>query len=137
MTFSKTPIRVEADLIVDTRTMRRIAGVRTSGSRQRHLLYRAGHLYVDLQIRQLPGTRELQMIGQLVSDQGSQPHAAVPLALESPSGAVRRSQSDEIGEFLFSCPRSEATTLAIDCGDELTLEIPIPALEPVLAGRPS
>ena len=118
---------IEVELLVDTDTKRRIAGLRHGGSRRRQLLFRAGELYADLQILRPPGSTKLVLAGQLVGSDLPGSFSNLPLELDYEDGTLLRARTNELGEFLLTCPPRGRATLEVALDESIGLAIPIPA----------
>lgn len=130
MSPQQPPIHIEADLLVDTGGGRR-AGLRHRGGGPRQLLFRAGDLYLDLSLHRQQGSGEMALMGQLmVGGTASRNVADLPVSVDGTSGAVARTRSNGLGEFLLTGVSAEKATLGIALDRWTSLQIPLPAASP-------
>lgn len=111
--------RVIARLIHDSSLAPLPAGMRAEANATRYLLYEAGPYYLDVQVDQVPGSEQLNLVGQL-SDRSVPPTstANLPIWLMHRKRLVASAFSNRFGEFQLAC--EPAATLE--------LRVPLPAL---------
>ncbi len=128
MSRSQPRLRLTADLLVDTDARRRRAGMRAGAAETRQFLFRAGDLYLDLNLRQRAGSPERVLAGQLL-DGGTacRQLADLPVTVECSNGTRIQTRSNRLGEFLlFGLPEGGGT-LGVSLDAWTSLEVSLPA----------
>ena len=107
-----------ASLIFDSFALPALAGVRSSETGNRQLLYRAGDYSIDVQIASSEETRAV-LIGQILREGESNFESVSGLKLEIVQGKrpVSSSVTDEMGEFKFSGVEHGVYTLRIELSE--------------------
>ena len=113
--------RIIASLVFDTHDGPALAGVRRVGSAPRQLLFKAGAVDVDVKIETTETTERISLAGQILST-ASRFFDNTPVWLES-HGTVRyRTQTNELGEFMFDEVPRETYHLSMELPEgQLTL----------------
>lgn len=136
MSQDQQPIRIEADLLVDTDTSPRRQGLRRTGGNPRQLLFRAGDLYLDLSLHRQAGSTRRALVGQLMAGGAvSRNVADLLVTVEGESGAVDRTRSNGLGEFLLTGVVAQDATLGIALDRWTSLQVPLPAAMPAEVER--
>jgi hypothetical protein len=121
-------LRLDAELMVDTLSGPRRAGLRASDTGRRQLLYRAGDLYLDLSIHRREGSPERALIGQIVDGgTASRNLADLSVELDFANGEKAQTRSNGLGEFLLAHVPEGVATLAVAIDRWTDLQVPLPA----------
>lgn len=129
MSAPQPPIQIEADLLVDTGSGSRRAGLRQGGGSPRQLLFRAGDLYVDLSLHRRSGSTELALMGQLMAGGAASRNLAdLPVTVGGRGGDAAHTRSNGLGEFLLTGIPARDATLGISLDRWTSLQIPLPAV---------
>jgi hypothetical protein len=94
--------RLLVRLVRDSLLQPLAAGVRSNARTARQSLYQAGGVYIDLRVEQLPGRRDVVLVGQLLSPGTDSVGAAVSrrqVVLTSGGEILASTASNEHGEF--------------------------------------
>jgi hypothetical protein len=108
------------------------AGISSSGTSARHLLYRSGNYSVDLRVALQAATGQIDMVGQVLNsgdpDRGI---SDIPVYLQCDDGSWRGVTTNPLGEFHFECPPSDSLRLSFGVNPKRTLVISIPMTQDV------
>lgn len=116
--------RMIASLLFDSLSRPAMAGVRSSGTDERQLLYRAGDYSIDLQVT-TAGQHHSNLAGQILREGefSFESVAALPVELSGESGSRYSSVTSDRGEFSISSLELGTYELRIDArGSQLTIE---------------
>jgi hypothetical protein len=103
------------------------AGMRSSQSSARQLLYRSGSLCIDMRMQPTPGSESIVLIGQLLdSMRPGHGLAGVPVSLLSKEGIISSKQTTEAGEFDFGVEHPRDIQLVFRMGERRTIVVPVP-----------
>ena len=120
-----------AELLFDSLQRPALAGVRSSTSPARVMLYGIGDYRIDLRIEPKSGSK-ISLVGQiLVSSDPAQPAARVPMNLVSADRIVAVLQTNEFGEFSCECDTEDNLRLQFTLPDATQIKIPL--LQPSLS----
>ncbi|HKV25403.1 MAG TPA: hypothetical protein VJN93_12490 [Candidatus Acidoferrum sp.] len=104
-----------ARLILDSFLQPLPAGVRHSQGDERHLVYEAESLVVDLSIEHIPSTNHISLLGQILrKDKPDLPLNDVRVVLQGQRGPLELEVTNESGEFSFEIGREPNVMLEID-----------------------
>jgi hypothetical protein len=118
-------------LVFDSFHEPQLAGVRASGLSPRHLLYKAGHYTIKLQVEPAAGADRISIVGQILNEDdptGVLRHIAVR-ALKG-SRTLERTLTNELGEFHLEPDSSEKLRLSIDVPEIGTFSVQPPGSAP-------
>ena len=102
------------------------AGVRGPGSVARQLLYKCGHICIDMQLEPNLGQRRLELIGQVFNENSPTDKLPnLPVSLLSDGDPVSNTSTNPFGEFYFGFNpvRHPQLLLAIEKGNMI---VPLP-----------
>jgi hypothetical protein len=128
-------------LVFDSFHEPQLVGVRASGLSPRHLLYKAGHYTIKLQVEPAAAADRISIVGQILNEEdptGVLRHIAVR-ALKG-SRTLERTLTNELGEFHLEPDASEKLRLSIDVPEIGTFSVQPPGSAagiPRAAGRQS
>jgi hypothetical protein len=113
-------------LIFDSALQPLIKGVRGSAA-VRQMLFKAGSIFIDMQIQPTPGSDSRVLIGQL-HDSVNPDHGigGVPVSLFLEGGAVSRNETNQAGEFDFGIHALGKLHLVFGIGENRTLMVAVP-----------
>jgi hypothetical protein len=98
------------------------AGTRGVDLSSRHLVYYAQNYALDLRLDYEPGTRMLQLGGEIL-DRKHGPVANVPTFLIADDEVVSRSTSGERGEFAMTCDTERSIRLCLVISDDECIDV--------------
>lgn len=118
-------------ILFDSMRTPAFAGVRSSASPARVILYGIGDYRIDLRMEPRPGSK-VSIVGQiLVSRDSAHPAAAVPLAIMSGGNTVCTLETNDFGEFSCECQAEANLRLQLTLPDATDIKIPL--LEPAFS----
>jgi hypothetical protein len=118
--------RLPVRLVLDTAHSPSIEGVRRRDVVNRHLLYQAENLFLDLRIERDPRGRRAVLVGQLTDlDDPLLPVSPLPVHLLSENEVLVSTGTNRHGEFqMIIEPRAEMQ-LCLSLRDDRLVEVPI------------
>jgi hypothetical protein len=120
-------------LVFDSFHEPQLAGIRASGLSPRHLLYKAGHYTIKLQVEPAGTADRVSIVGQILNEEdptGVLRHIAVR-ALKG-TRTLDRTLTNELGEFHLEPDASETLRLSIDVPEIGTFSVQPPGSAPAL-----
>ena len=130
---SKTAVAaVSATLLFDSFSQPKLAGVRSSESAIRQLLYQAAEFHVDFRIEPQEDPRKVAVVGQIlnVSDP-EESLGQIPVALFRHAKLRAEAITNRFGEFRLECLLESGLYLRVSIPEGPELRIPV--LEPILS----
>ncbi|HJU12444.1 MAG TPA: hypothetical protein VJ728_16290 [Candidatus Binataceae bacterium] len=126
---SKQPV---LDLLFDSLLTPALAGVRSTTSTARQLLYAAGAYRIDLRMEPQLDTEKVSVMGQVLnSADPSQMIPTISVTLIRNNKAITSTQTGDFGEFQLECKLTAHLQLRLRLPDGVGVEIPL--VEPAKA----
>jgi hypothetical protein len=119
-------VREIAQLILDTFQQPALAGVRSTSSATRQLLYKAGPFHIDVRLERLPGSSRLSLVGQVMDATDSRKGLhELPVILRSGEQKKARTKTNQFGEFQLEFDPAEELHLSFELSREMEVVIPL------------
>ena len=120
------------DLLFDSALAPALAGVRSTTSTARQLLYAAGAYRIDLRMEPQLDTERVSLMGQVLnSADPTQMIPTIPVTLIQNNKAVTSTETGDFGEFQLECKLTAHLQLRLKLPDGVGVEIPL--IEPTKA----
>jgi hypothetical protein len=114
------------DLLFDSLVTPALAGVRSTTSTARQLLYAAGAYRIDLRMEPQLDTEKVSVMGQVLnSADPSQMIPAISVTLIRNNKAITSTQTGDFGEFQLECKLTAHLQLRLKLPDGVGVEIPL------------
>jgi len=121
-------VRAIAELLFDSARNPLPAGVRSSGTALRHLLYGAGDYRIDVRIETQANADKVAVVGQVLnSDDPDEIVGAVPVSLVRAGKVLSESLTSPFGEFDVECDRGGPFELRVTLPTEVLI---LPLIQP-------
>lgn len=116
-----------ARLLFDSDLQPASAGVRSTASVVRQLLYRSGSLCIDMRMQPKPGSQSMVLMGQLL-DSAKPDHGMsnVPVSLLCKGDTLSQSRTNGVGEFDFGITAADHLQLVFGIADSRNIVVPVP-----------
>jgi len=129
---SRTSVIKQMKLAFDSLVNALPAGIRSSGSSARQLLYRSGNYSVDLRVELQADSGKIALVGQVLNaDEQDRGIGDIPVHLQTGDGAWQGVTTNHLGEFHFECPESDSLQLSFGVNPKRTLVVSIPLAQDV------
>jgi hypothetical protein len=129
--------RVLARLVFDSFSEPQPVGVRSRQHVSRHAMYRAGDYFVDLKLESQPGTRQVSLVGQIANPKEAPGSLAnVPVLLSAGPDVIKRTVSNEFGEFQMSYEAGRHLRLYVPVRGDRKIEVELSRLGAAQPKRP-
>ena len=121
-----SPMRQMAQLILDTFQQPVLAGVRSTNSATRQMLYKAGPFHIDVRLERLPGSSRLSLVGQVMDATRSRKGLdELPVILRSGEQKKAGTKTNQFGEFHLEFDSAEELHLSFELSREMEVIIPL------------
>jgi hypothetical protein len=121
----RTTMREFAELIFDTYAQPQVAGVRSTASGPRQLLYRAGTLMIDMRL-QMNDTERFALMGQVVtSGEKKSAMRQLPVHLLSGTDELAHTATNQFGEFYLEHATGKDLQVSLEVSSERSVFIPL------------
>jgi hypothetical protein len=125
-------VRALAELLFDSARSPLPAGVRSSGTALRQLLYGAGHYRIDVRIEAQADSDKVAVVGQVLnSDDPDEIVGVVPVTLVRAGKVLSESFTSPFGEFDAECDRRGPFELRVTLPAEV---LTLPLIQPASGG---
>lgn len=116
-----------ARLLFDSALQPVTAGVRSTASVVRQLLYRSGSICIDMRMQPKPGSQLMVLIGQLL-DSAKPDHgiSGIPVSLLCKGDTLSQSRTNDVGEFDFGVTAADHLQLVFGMADTRNIVVPVP-----------
>lgn len=102
------------------------AGVRSAGSAPRQLIYQVGEYFLDVKMERDPGSKKLNLIGQIRDSQDpAKKMADSPVILLRGQDRLGQTTTNDFGEFRLEFDRRDNLWLAIGIHGEAGIVVPL------------
>lgn len=121
-----------ARLLFDSALQPVTAGVRSTASVVRQLLYRSGSVCIDMRMQPRPGSQSMVLMGQLL-DSAKPDHgiSGIPVSLLCKGDTLSQSRTNDVGEFDFGVTAADHLQLVFGMADTRNLVVPVPDSESI------
>lgn len=124
--------RAILELLFDSKLTPSFAGVRSTTSTARQLLYAAGAYRIDLKMEPRLDTERVSVMGQVLnSADPTQMIPTIPVTLIRNNKAITSTETGDFGEFELECKLTAHLQLRLKLPDGVGVEIPL--IEPTKA----
>jgi len=116
-----------ARLLFDSALQPITAGVRSTASVVRQLLYQSGTVCIDMRMQPKPGSESMVLIGQLL-DSAKPDHgmSGIPVSLLYKGDTLSQSKTNDVGEFDFGLTAADHLQLVFGIPDNRKIVVPVP-----------
>jgi len=123
---ARSRMREIAQLILDTFQQPVLAGVRSTSSATRQLLYKAGPFHIDVRLERLPGSSRLSLVGQVMDATESRKGLhELPVVLRCGEQKKAQTKTNQFGEFHLEFDPAEELHLSFELSREMEVIIPL------------
>lgn len=120
------------ELLFDSKLTPALAGIRSTTSTSRQLLYAAGAYSIDLKIEPQLDSERVSVMGQVLnSADPTQMIPTIPVTLVRNNKAISSTETGDFGEFELECKLTANLQLRLRLPEGLRIEIPL--VEPTKA----
>lgn len=123
-------------LVFDSLWQPALAGVRSTTTAPRQVLYRTGELSVEMRLEPEPLSERMSIVGQIYrSAEGNQGLTQVPVLVTSKTGSLAETHTNEFGEFQMSFVPNANLRIVFGIPDAQDLSIPLDTRGVAIFGR--
>jgi hypothetical protein len=123
---SRSHMREIAELVFDSYSQPQVAGVRSSATAPRQLLYRAGAVMIDMKMQVAGEPDRFALIGQVVTS-GEKKHALrqMPVHLLSGTDELACTATNQFGEFYLEHEKGRDLQVSLEVSSDRNVFIPL------------